>query len=97
VIGILSYIRQGWTSNTVRTTMLDMGTISRLNHLIKRYFQFSIAIAVYSHPPSILHESMPLDVSVLLVKVACHFVYFEKDVKTAVHADFKARVTRALW
>ncbi len=70
--------------------MLDMGTIPRLNHPIKRYFQFSIRIAVYSHPPSILHESVPLDVSVLSEKVGCHFVSFEKDVKAADHADFKA-------
>ena len=40
-IGILLYILQIWTDDAVRTTMLDMGIIPRLNHLIKRYIQFS--------------------------------------------------------
>ena len=38
----------------------------------KALYSIFKGIAVYSHPPSILHESVPLDVSVLLVKVACH-------------------------
>ena len=37
-IGIIVNIIQGWTVNTVRTITLDMGTIPRLNHPIKRYF-----------------------------------------------------------
>jgi hypothetical protein len=70
--------------------MFDMGTVPRLNHPIKRCFLFSIGVAVYPHPPSILHESVPLDVSVLSEKVGCHFISFEKNVKAADHADFKA-------
>ena len=71
--------------------MFDMGTVPRLNHPIKRCFLFSIGVAVYPHPPSILHESVPLDVSVLLVKVVCCFKSFKKDVQTADRAGFKAR------
>jgi len=67
-----------------------MGIVPRINHLIKRCFLFSIAVAVYPYPPFILHESVPLDVSVISGKVSCHFVSFEKDIKTADHADFKA-------